>query len=375
MNRKEGGPSRILAYALAAAMGFVVPWSVCGVSSVLAQLPPAPAGVEVTTIHGIEFSTIGNPGNAAFNSSEFEGRPNYRFNDIMQNRGTVNAEYRISRTEITASQWIDFATAIDPYWEGGRNDVRYTGQWTYHDGERYVTDPGRENDPVWGVSWLAAAAFCNWMTNDRRPGPDAFRTGAYDLRGINLANPAAGTPAISQNVNAAFRLPSFDEWNKATFFNPNRDGPGQPGWQRFSLPDDRPPVPGFVEEGGETYVSAVGFPVNRPRPVAAYTAIQTPWGLFDTSGGVFEFTNEFLGIADLFGVPYYRVLGTDYGSNADLLAIEEQPGFSSSTLDIANRLRGDSGVRLVWTIPSPSSAVACSLGFVAAFYRRRTDEV
>jgi sulfatase modifying factor 1 len=375
MNRKEGGPSRILAYALAAAMGFVVPWSVCGVSSVLAQLPPAPAGVEVTTIHGIEFSTIGNPGNAAFNSSEFEGRPNYRFNDIMQNRGTVNAAYRISRSEITASQWIDFATAIDPYWEGGRNDVRYTGQWTYHDGERYVTDPGRENDPVWGVTWLAAAAFCNWMTNDRRPGPDAFRTGAYDLRGINLANPAAGTPAISQNVNAAFRLPSFDEWNKATFFNPNRDGPGQPGWQRFSLPDDRPPVPGFVEEGGETYVSAVGFPVNRPRPVAAYTAIQTPWGLFDTSGGVFEFTNEFLGIADLFGVPYYRVLGTDYGSNADLLAIEEQPGFSSSTLDIANRLRGDSGVRLVWTIPSPSSAVACSLGFVAAFYRRRTDEV
>jgi sulfatase modifying factor 1 len=346
-----------------------------GVSSVLAQLPPAPAGVEVTTIHGIEFSTIGNPGNAAFNSSEFEGRPNYRFNDIMQNRGTVNAAYRISRSEITASQWIDFATAIDPYWEGGRNDVRYTGQWTYHDGERYVTDPGRENDPVWGVTWLAAAAFCNWMTNDRRPGPDAFRTGAYDLRGINLANPAAGTPAISQNVNAAFRLPSFDEWNKATFFNPNRDGPGQPGWQRFSLPDDRPPVPGFVEEGGETYVSAVGFPVNRPRPVAAYTAIQTPWGLFDTSGGVFEFTNEFLGIADLFGVPYYRVLGTDYGSNADLLAIEEQPGFSSSTLDIANRLRGDSGVRLVWTIPSPSSAVACSLGFVAAFYRRRTDEV
>ncbi|MFN9022821.1 MAG: hypothetical protein ACK5XK_05745, partial [Phycisphaerales bacterium] len=81
-----------------------------GVSSVLAQLPPAPAGVEVTTIHGIEFSTIGNPGNSAFNSSEFEGRPNYRFNDIMQNRGTVNAAYRISRSEITASQWIDFAT-------------------------------------------------------------------------------------------------------------------------------------------------------------------------------------------------------------------------------------------------------------------------
>ncbi|MFN8743780.1 MAG: hypothetical protein ACK5ZN_02230 [Phycisphaerales bacterium] len=101
---EHGGRARVVAGVLTfAAMGLFVVGGVGGASTALAQLPPAPAGVEVTTIHGIEFSTIGNPGNRAPTLWESRGRPT--------NIGSVPNTFRIARTELTAVQYLPFIQA------------------------------------------------------------------------------------------------------------------------------------------------------------------------------------------------------------------------------------------------------------------------
>lgn len=104
----------------------LAPW-LCG--DVLAQSNPIPGapslplasaalanGVQgrITYQHGIEFVTIGAPGNADWAGNGTPG-------DLTIGCGGVNYEYRIGRYEVTTSQWVAFYNAaFDRPWSEWR---------------------------------------------------------------------------------------------------------------------------------------------------------------------------------------------------------------------------------------------------------------
>ncbi len=351
------------------AMVLVVAGVACvgGVSSAIAQLPAAPAGVEVTTIHGIEFSTIGNPGNRPTRSADHVSNP---FSiGVVDGQFSVSETFRIARTETTIGQWLGFVNAFAPHWEGAPDDLRMTGRSLEitPDG-RYTVDPRRLNEPIQRMSWLTAAAYCNWLCNDQRTDADAFRTGAYDLRGINLAQPAPRATPVPVTMNAAFRLPTLAEWNKAAYFDPNRYGENQPGWWLFPNAKDRPPISGAPGTGGETNAGAP-WGAQDIDPVAAYASSQSAYGLFDVSGGVDEFIGE-TGGTDQFGIAYYRALGANRFSGADFLDILDHIDISNSgrEYDVSWPY---TGFRLVASVPNPSVAMVVGLGLLTVSVQRR----
>ncbi|MFN8729808.1 MAG: formylglycine-generating enzyme family protein [Planctomyces sp.] len=369
---EQGGRARVLAGVLTlAAMGVFVVGGVGGVSTALAQLPPAPAGVEVTTIHGIEFSTIGNPGNAAIRPEDHQSNPYFIGADpTLGAQGTVNETYRIARTETTIGQWLGFVNAFAPHWEGAPDDVRMTGRGLdiTPDG-RYTADPRRINEPIQMISWLTAAAYCNWLCNDQRTDADAFRTGAYDLRGINLAQPAPRSTAVPVTMNAAFRLPTLAEWNKAAYFDPNRYGESQPGWWLFPNAKDRPPISGSPETGGETNAGAPWAAVEF-YPVAEYANSQSAYGLFDVSGGVREMLTDYAG-TDSWNNTYYYTVGSNRFSGADWLVVHDHFGNEIGGLEYRQG-SAYAGFRIVATIPSPPVIIMACFGlFSCASSRSR----
>ncbi|MBL9002240.1 MAG: hypothetical protein JNK25_13995, partial [Phycisphaerae bacterium] len=53
---------------------------------------------------GIDFVTIGAPGNPAYSGPDV--------NNTVTGRGSVPYEYRLGRTEVTTAQWMEFYNAF-----------------------------------------------------------------------------------------------------------------------------------------------------------------------------------------------------------------------------------------------------------------------
>ena len=123
----------------------------------------------------IDWVTVGNPGNTA-DTTGF---------------GAVVATYRISRTEVTNSQYTEFLNAVaaaDPNalydtkmstsTHGGITQAGSSGTFTYS------VKAGFTNIPVVFVTFLDALRFANWMHNGQPVGPQGTATtedGAYTI--------------------------------------------------------------------------------------------------------------------------------------------------------------------------------------------------
>ncbi|MFO0082394.1 MAG: SUMF1/EgtB/PvdO family nonheme iron enzyme [Phycisphaerales bacterium] len=366
MNRKEGGPSRILAYALAAAMGFVVPWSVCGVSSALAQLPPAPAGVEVTTSCGMEFSTISAPNYPAYTGPLGALSASYP-------RGSVGYEFRMARTEVSTGLWMEFANTFinrtprginfaTPFTWGATVDPDRPDYWMLD-----PRVPNAANVPVTGIGWRDAARFCNWLHNDKSSDLSAIASGVYNEStfGPGLPDGSGGfTDQTTRSANAKFWIPTLDEWVKASYFDPNRHGENQPGYWRYPTRSDTAPVGGFPGQG-QTNAGFIGGGFERLIPVGSYSDVQSPWGLLDASGSAAEWTST------AFPLTNWRTgLPTDIfycGSQMSIGEGDFQPSIFDFIDEPSSSLPfdfGQPGLRIAAAIPSPSSAIVVG-GLVA----------
>ncbi|MBC8217612.1 MAG: SUMF1/EgtB/PvdO family nonheme iron enzyme [Planctomycetes bacterium] len=150
-------------------------------------IPVASASGDMVRGIGIDFVTIGNPGNPG--DTRTEANP--------VGGGAVNYTYRIGKYEVTNAQWDAFVSAagaptgnpITAY----DQDVYWTGMYV----------------PANQVSWYEAAQFCNYLTSG-----DKSR-GAYRFSGDN-SNPGdfvgidrATAQAIYGTV---YCLPTEDEW-------------------------------------------------------------------------------------------------------------------------------------------------------------------
>lgn len=321
--------------------------------SASASLPPPPAGVQVTTSYGIEFSTIAAAGNRGTTASEAP--------QFAQSHGAVGYEYRIARAELTVGQWFEFVQAYAPFYNGALGDPSFTGlnitPVTSNPRGAYAMVPGTEMYPA-QMSPRFAARYCNWLQNGKATAQAAFESGVYDTSTFVLGGPLnLPQDQIGHSPNAQFWIPTIDEWIKAAYFDPNRGGVGAPGYWKHPNSSDslltsgQPGTPGAETNGG--------LPQSH-MAVASYPGTQTPWGLFDVSGGAREPTDSLYSIDDRLRY----ALGSTNGD--PLYFAYDELGFTS----YVSVYGSETGLRLAAGVPEP----LCGVGVVFLMFinhRRR----
>lgn len=169
-----------------------------------------------TITHGsttitMDFVNIGNAGNAADDTTY----------------GAVGYDYRIGKYEVTADQW-NAVIAADP-------DVGNAPYWA-------------GSQPAGGISWYEAARFCNWLTTgDANSG--VYNTSTWAIMDHQLA---------AQTFGRAYFLPTQDEWYKAAYYDPNKNGPGNGGyWDYPTQPASSNVPPDGIDFNGDAVFDAV----------------------------------------------------------------------------------------------------------------------
>lgn len=322
------------------------------------------AGAQPTfsTSHGIQFSTIGDPGNRAVLPNE---GPEFFDPEIwVQPKlvGSVADEYRLSRTEITVSQWFEFVKAYAPYNTGAPNDTAFTSSFIRPTGTlpggvtKYEIIAGTEQYPA-NISWRYAARYCNWLTNDASTQPAAFESGAYDTSTFTQNAQGWYNDQLRRSPGAEFWVPSLDEWIKGMHWDPDKSGPGEGGYWYYPTSSDDPPVSGLPGEPGAQ--TAAGLSALAWQAVGLYPDVQTPWGLWDGSGGEHEWLEE-----PSQGPERWRYYD---GTRAF------SPSLTQDKLDLLfpSLPFGRNGLRLAASVPVPPLAPAfAAIGFM--YLRRRT---
>jgi hypothetical protein len=320
-------------------------------------LPPPPAHVQVTSEYGFEFSTIASTGNAAYAGPTLNGYPG--------GRGAVSYEYRIARSEVSTAQWLEFANVaakqdlnlffqVWPSFWGAARDGSYSGP-----GRRYsLISPSAAESPVTGISWRAAAMYCNWLNNGKQQDVASFTYGAYDTATFGITSTGfSDQPAHSPG--ARFWIPSVDEWIKAVHFDPNRSGPGQGGYWSFPNGTDTPLVSGPPGVG----LTNAGTGWSYSFLLNSYPDVQSPWGLLDASGMAAEWLEDYAS-----PLQQARVIdGSGWGSIG--YGPTGAPLYFFDDIRLQNLLsppdsqNGDTGLRIASAIPGPSSfmMIACAL--------------
>ena len=111
----------------------------------------ASAGAQTVDVpdHGLDWVTIGDPGNPPFDGPLQFASP-LRFYPPL---GRVDRLYRMTRTEITVEQWYEFVLAYRTYWDDGNiPGFDFTGLW--------ITPIGFDGDGVWVYSMAELARPC-----------------------------------------------------------------------------------------------------------------------------------------------------------------------------------------------------------------------
>jgi len=259
--------------------GFLVMAMAALLGLVFAAVSPAHAGP--TPSYGIDFVTIGDPGNRNVNIEE--GRrffPPYASEGFTV--GQVNYRYRMARTELTVGRWLEFVNSYASYYDGPVNDSSFTSQWIWFDNQtsQYRAVAGSENYAA-DMGWRYAARYANWLHNGKGLEQTAFESGAYDTSTFGRDNEGNYTDQRDRSPGARFWIPNLDEWTKAMHWDPGMNN-GDGGYWRYPHSSNLEPVagpPGI----GETNASTFKF-----YDVGSYSDAMSPWGLLDGSGGESE---------------------------------------------------------------------------------------
>lgn len=312
--------------------------------------------------YDFQWATVGAPGNTAYDGGS---------SGLFAGRGSVGYSYRITKHEISTAQYLEFLNTFstdlgDPYllsqaWGGFVQDSSYTGP-----GRKYKLEtPSSGAWPVVGISWRNAARYCNWLQNGKSPTLAALASGAYDASTFGTDSDGKVTDAPTHLPGAQYWIPTLDEWMKAAHFDPQRYGPGQPGYWNYVNSTDLPLVPGLPGVGQ----TSAGFSTNeeaRQIPLGAYADQVSPWGLLDLSGGGEEWTETSLRADDRKDRWYD---GRAFGEFGDLPWDVDSIELAGATLATING--GDSTFRIVSAVPAPSGVVAFMIPALLAVTRRR----
>jgi len=315
----------------------------------------SPASGQSVPSYGLDFVTIGAAGNRPTNAKEAPGLANSPIGD-------VDYTYRIARTEVTVGQWLEFANAYAPYFNG--HDIfQLTGLLTRPTGNPpgqgpayEPRHPGSENWPA-DMGWRYAARYANWLHNGKVKDAWAFESGAYDTS--TFKGTLGRNDQARRSPGARFWIPDWDEWTKAAYYDPDRYAPGEEGYWLYPDLSQDELVGGLPGEPG-AQTNANLFPAPVGMDVGSYPGTPSPWGLLDLSGGQREWTETALG-----------------SHNGRRVVVGSQIGDASSPDDRIDWYYQFStplpaGLRIA-SIPSPGGIciLACAaLGFIANRRRR-----
>lgn len=323
----------------------------CAVVALSAAVFASSPDLHAQALVGIQTVVVGDAGNAADTTGY----------------GSVSYEYNIGKYEVTISQYTTFLNAVaasDPYGLyspematdlniAGISRLGLSGSYSYS-----VIGSGAR--PVTYVSWFDAARFANWMNNGATNGAST-ETGAYTLEG-------ATSGIFYKNPEAAWWIPSEDEWYKAAYY---KGGGADAGYWAYPTQSDTMPgntIGGATNQGN--FYNGVYSVTQSPDPdpdqnyltdAGAFSNTAGAYGTFDQAGNAFEWNDAVYKSAyrNTRGGSWYNVGGelpSSYRYN-------ETPGTETDTL----------GFRLA-TIPEPSThalLVLSAAGLCAGAIRRR----
>jgi len=276
-------------------------------AAVLLALGAIAAGVHAGGVV-IDLVTVGDPGNA----------PDTRIQEIGAVAcGSVDHEFRIGTYMVTIGQYAAFLNAVaksDPHGLystqmaanlniAGIARSGVPGKYAYtvmHNGG------DSSNRPIVCVSWFDCARFANWMSNGQPAGAASSATtedGAYTLLG-RTTGAAVERNALNPNTGdaPAFFIPTGDQWYKAAFYSPNKDGTGQPGYYTYATQSDAlpgnaigllPNQANFRASGIYAVTGVTAFDPNQNylTDVGAFTGSPSYYGTFDQSGNAYQWND------------------------------------------------------------------------------------
>ena len=219
-------------------------------------------------------------------------------------------QFFIARYPVTNAQFTFFIEnegyERPEYWtEAGRQWRRGEGEgWgrppECRDQPMFWHDPrfNRPNQPVVGITWYEAVAYCGWLTGRMRE--------SADQRADESANGWAWPNELLQEIcdlRFVVRLPSEAEWEKAA-----RGGLFLDGDEKQREPNLSPQRTWTWEgEWDENKANTWEGRVQVTTPVGLYPAGRSPYGVLDMLGNVWEWTNTRWGTdwwKPDYGLPY-----------------------------------------------------------------------
>jgi sulfatase modifying factor 1 len=323
-----------------------------------------------------DWAIVGNPGNAG----------------DVQSQGTFGAvagTYRISKHEVTNTQYTEFLNAVDPNGNnadlGGSDGFLYNGNMDPDTGDatggikmvpgnavgsKYEVAAGRGNNPVIYTSFFDAMRFTNWLDNGQ--GSGSTESGVYMI--------GSGTDE-TRAASTSFFIPSEDEWYKAAYHKndgvtgnyweyptstdavpfsdqpPGSDAPTQSNTANFFKDDST--ANGYDDGDAVTGSPTFDNTVNYLTDVGAYTTSLSPYGTFDQGGNVWEWNEAVISSSQR------SVRGGRWTNSPGRMA-------ASSRFEGVFPTDGISGVGFrVASVPEPSSLLLVAFGALGLLLRRR----
>ncbi len=231
----------------------------------------------------IEMVTVGNAGNP---------------NDPLSGLGAVPYLYKISKYEVTNSQYCLFLNAVDP---AGNNSLGLYNSSMHSgpnggisfisgndSGSKYVAKVGFLNKPVVYVSFYDAMRFCNWLHNGGIKGGDT-ENGAYTLLG-NSAVPA-NAAAVTREFGAKIFIPAEAEWYKAAYHQPASQGGDTDDYWLYPTKSNSSPN-ASLPPGTAPAVNAYPEGLGVTSIVGAYNTTIGFYGTYDLGGNALEWVDS-----------------------------------------------------------------------------------
>ncbi|MBX9577107.1 MAG: formylglycine-generating enzyme family protein [Chthoniobacterales bacterium] len=307
---------------------------------VVYNIPPPPRVTHLDMMK--DLVPVGDPNNTA-DTPIAPGVPGF---------GSVPTVYQIEKYDVTAEQYCMFLNAVathaDPHAlynlkMATDSDVACIIRYgNLNRGYSYFTIPGREKFPITYVNAFATLRFCNWLAHDQPIGyesPETTETGSFN-------QDDQGAFSIATN-NPKWLLPTEDQWYKAAYYQPAKDG-SSGFYCSFGTGSYDPPVNSLstISNSANYCLNSVFTTPTQPRltAVGTFTKTTSPCGAYDMAGDVSQWTmTTILSDPNSFVVRGGSWQSTSFQGLRFSAALFVDAGSSSST----------TGFRVIYNVPPP----------------------
>jgi len=257
---------------------------------------------------GMDFVTIGNPGNDA----DTTGAPS--------SAGSVGRTYDINTFEVSRAMITAYnanpgvvAISMDPMTSNGGPGV---------------------NKPATGITWNEAARFVNWLNVQKGFAPaykyanSTITTNLTPWTSNDTLDYDPLNPYRSKRSN--FFLPSFNEWYKAAYYDPSANS-GAGGYWDYANGSDTAPtaVAGGTAENTAVYGQTAA---QGPADVKNAGGV-SPYGVMGLGGNVFEWEESSSNLANNDGSLNRGFRGGSWIQPATDMASDRRTDFAPNSED------------------------------------------